>query len=197
MFRDSLKKFPFFFLLSASLLSGCSRTCARTCASIDDMKGTYSLNQGDYEGAIENLEKAVQLQPSFPSYRNHLSEAYAHAGEHEKMWTQAKLAVLSPYKDDEAQAHFENVCDNLFKEMGIDQPGVSYNKVISELGLPDGLVLYEETMSAFYGTCKMTFGDSGLLNYEFIEFPKQEAPNFWVDTAKQTLYWGVMNLLLN
>ena len=99
------------FLLSM-LLSACAgnsrtgATDASEAAEINMRLGLNYMQRGDYEFALEKLEKALQQDPNLPSAHNTIAILYQRLGEEEKAEKHFKKAVELAPQYSEAQNNY-------------------------------------------------------------------------------------------
>lgn len=99
------------FLLSI-LLSACagnnrtSETGGNEAAEINMRLGLNYMQRGDYEFALEKLEKALQQDPNLPSAHNTIAILYQRLGEEEKAEKHFKKAVDLAPNYSEAQNNY-------------------------------------------------------------------------------------------
>lgn len=153
------------FLLFASIgliLSGCSTIAS----SINYTQGTECLEQGDYQGAIKHLEKAVELDPTMSRNQNNLCIAYLKVGNMEKAWYHSRQAVYHAREATPANFVFYQIYKDYVRNRGLDTEGTSIQDVISKLGEPDVLIYVEEKTICIYGICTMEFRHGKLIRCE-------------------------------
>lgn len=149
-------------LLILTLTTG----CATISSSFYFTKGSQFLQQGDYERAIVELEKAVEEDPSMARNHTNLAAAYFANGDLQKAWYQSRQAVRAPYQDGISQLQFKGYYKSFIVDQGLNKKGVSFEEVSAKLGLPDELTKNEAKSTIFcvYGTCRMSFIDGLLVN---------------------------------
>ena len=64
--------------------------------------GALAIHQGDYNKAIEHLERAVDLDDKLPVIHSNLAIAYASAGQFGKAEKELKKAIVRGYHQAEA-----------------------------------------------------------------------------------------------
>jgi tetratricopeptide (TPR) repeat protein len=153
------------FLISSIFLTSCS--CITS--SFHYTKGTQCMERGDYDGAVIELNQAVELDPEFARNHSNLAYAYLQTGRNDKYWYHCRQAVLCPYKDAAGAINFAELCDKLIKKPGLNKPGTSLEEIIDNLGTPDSRTDSangDETVCT-YGTCIMKFKDHKLTSCKF------------------------------
>ncbi len=148
-------QFSFFLILTS---------CSLVTSSYHYTKGTQHLEQGNYEEAICELQKAVDLEPDFA--RNHLNlcAAYLNVGDYDKAWFHSRQSRICKYDDGLSEIQFVHLCDRFIHQAELDKPGTSYEKVISILGEPDVTIqpLVSNKKIIIYGTYVMVFENDKL-----------------------------------
>jgi tetratricopeptide (TPR) repeat protein len=160
------KHIIFIFIVSSYLLSGCSTVAS----SIHYTNGTQCLERGDYSTSVNELEMAVELDPSRARNYTNLSAAYIAIGDGEKSWYCCRQAVRCPYDDG-------GICRMAFAphyrariaEPGLNKIGTSWEDIHKNLGDPDE---YQEDAngqisSCTYGVFDMFFSDGKLTGSSF------------------------------
>jgi tetratricopeptide (TPR) repeat protein len=156
------KKSVFFIFACSYLLAGCSIISS----SIQYTKGTECLERGDCQGAIQHLEKAVELNPTYASNQGNLACAYIAAGEIEKAWLHSRKAVLCNNSSEADLFTFVYLCHMFIEEKGVLQKGISLEDVLCELGEPDARFERDDRLLGLvYGRCILTFYDEKLIDY--------------------------------
>lgn len=151
-----------FFLSVALILSGCSGIRS----SLKYTEGSECLYKGDYRGAIEHLEKAVQLDPTMSRNQNNLALAYKLTGNWDKAWYHSRQAVLCPQDNPPAIYTFWTIYEVCVRNRGLDEEGATLHDVVSKLGPPDIMFVGKEITSCVYGLCLMVFEKNKLTKCE-------------------------------
>lgn len=129
--------------------------------------GTQCLQNGDLQGAIENLKKAVELGPEIARNHTNLSAAYSLVGEEYLAWVHARKAVLADYSDATGKLQFAIICERMVVKKGLDQPGTSLESIIEALGEPDEIFTINLKTKYLYGLCIMTFKEDKLVSCQY------------------------------
>ena len=107
-----------FFVLSVIFSS-----CTIIKSSHHYTLGTECLEKGDHEEAIENLKKAVELDPESGRNQTNLSMAYLNSGNNYMAWVHTRKSLLEKYPDKCALHNFLSFCKDMIVTKGLDQPG--------------------------------------------------------------------------
>lgn len=92
--------------------------------------GNDFYKQGQYQRAIENYTKAIQLNDTETIFYSNRARAYKHLGEFQKAFEDAKIAV--ELDDKNIKGHF--LCGQILAEMGKVEPGFDkLNKALSRM----------------------------------------------------------------
>ncbi len=140
-------------------------SCNTAASSIYFYKGTQCLQEGNFEQAIVDLKKAVELNPTYARNHVNLCAAYMIIGDDEKAWYHSRQSRMCRYGDNSSEKQFENQCDRYIHKPGLDRPGTSYEEVISKLGAPDLFCEASDSTRKVitYGTFMMIFDEGKLI----------------------------------
>lgn len=155
-----MKSYAFILIGMCGILTGCS-TVVSTCYYT---QGTGRLTQGDYEGAIKKLEKAVKFDPTTPKNLHNLAVAYIAAGNVEQAWYYSRKAVLCGNTEQMFIQMFEDLANLLIRKQGLNTEGTALEEVLSKLGDPDYLKQEGNLAKLSYGLIQMTFSEGKLVN---------------------------------
>jgi Tfp pilus assembly protein PilF len=131
--------------------------CSGIKSSLAYTEGTQCLDRKDYVNAINHLENAVALDPTLSRNHTNLCAAYMGVNNVPKAWEHARAAVLCKYKGDGSEDLNFIKFYNILIRHKLDQPGQSYSEITAQLGIPDSITMYDNTMIVTYGICDMTF----------------------------------------
>lgn len=144
------------------LLILCSMTsCTILKSSFCYTAGTHDLEQGNYNSALKNLERAVMLNPGCSRYHNNLATVYSRLGNIKKAWEHVQLAVFYDQQNVEALSNFNSLWNTVMKQhisLGISEPCM-----IDVLGPPSALIIVENEMNWVYGYLILKFADGKLI----------------------------------
>lgn len=158
-----------FISLCCLLLVGCSIISS----SIQYTKGTECLDRGDYQGAIQHLEKAVELNPTYSKNQGNLASAYLATGEIKKAWFHSRKAVLCNNCTEIDLFTFVFISHIIIEEKGLLEKGTSLEETLCELGEPDARFIRDEgLLGLLYGRCIFTFYDEKLVDYSMNLLPE-------------------------
>ena len=144
-------------------------SCGTLNSSFHYSKGTEYYDKGDYQAAVVELERAVELGPSMARNHSNLASAYQILGREHEAWFHIRQAVLCEYPDTVGSINFTNFCEHLIKQPGLNQPGTALEEVINKLGIPDIIMGTDRDNKTIciYGTCTMVFQDLNLTSCSF------------------------------
>lgn len=155
------------------IVMGLSTGCSVISSSLEYGEGTQCLEMGNYSGAIEHLEKAVQLDPSMSRNQNNLASAYLGSGNIQKAWYHSRQAVLCKYCDAVALATFAQLYNFCVKKQNLDLKGTALDEVLCRLGQPDLRREEKEVINLMYGRCVMMFSKGKLVECSFKMLPHE------------------------
>ena len=87
--------------------------CQTVESSLNYTKGTKALDAGDYDTAIADLEKAVELDPEVARNHINLAAAYLMRGQIQEGWPHARKGVILAPRDTVAQTNFRHYFKSL------------------------------------------------------------------------------------
>ncbi len=151
------KKYYIYGILAGSctLIFGCNTIKS----SYHFTRGTECLDQANYQGAIEHLEQAVELDPSMSRNHCNLAFAYHKSGQLKKSWFNARQAVLLDPTNMEAVQNMHSI----YTQLNFDKqiiPGISIDESINLLGEPD-IEIKGKTTTLIYGNIIFKFDSEG------------------------------------
>jgi len=139
-------------LLAPLLWTGCSTVQS----SLNYTAGTEALQSGNYDEAIVQLEKAVELDPALARNQNNLAAAYLAKGYIAEGWPHVRKAVILAPRDKAALGNFSSYFKTMI-DRGLVKKGLTQAAITKNLGKPDGTLERDNETLWQYGAVALYF----------------------------------------